>query len=322
MSTPHLMVAQRTDPGLLREVNEDSYGLLAGPQAGLPPGSGVYIVADGLGGHAAGDVASRLAVETILQACAHTSSWGHPHDLLRDAIEEANNAVYRRARQDAALAEMGTTVVAALILDDMLMLANVGDSRAYLVREGELQQLTRDHSWVAKAVEDGVLTREQARHHPDRNVIYRSLGAASSVDVQTYEYRLQAGDRILLCTDGLTDVVPDALIAELCTTPDVDEAADRLISAANNRGGPDNITATLIAVSSGDAVPNPRRVTPHRMETVRRPSAPPSQGPSAERATRPRTETAAKADPNSKAPPEDATAAGKKRRWWQRRRRG
>ena len=172
---PSLTVVQRTDVGRQREANEDSFGR-SDTGTGASPGQGsLYIVADGMGGHVAGEVASRVAVETIVHAYARAGDWEDPEPALRGAVEQANAEICTRGQQELHLAGMGTTVVAAVVQNGELTIANVGDSRAYRQRGGRLEQLTRDHSWVAKAVEDGVLTPAEARDHPDRNVIYRSL---------------------------------------------------------------------------------------------------------------------------------------------------
>jgi serine/threonine protein phosphatase PrpC len=268
-STYHLDAVQHSDVGQKREVNEDSFGRFEPSPGEASWERGVlYVVADGMGGHAAGDVASRLAVETILEEYYQSPGWSDAAQGLRLAIEWANEIILRRSQEDIGLRAMGTTVVAAVVQDDRLTLANVGDSRAYLLREGRLQQLTRDHSWVAKAVEEGVLAPDQARGHPDRNVIYRSLGAAPTVEVETYTHTLYPGDRVLLCTDGLTDVMPDDLIAEVGGGVDLAGAADQLVAGANNRGGPDNITVTLLELESLQDRERRERPTPSRLDAL------------------------------------------------------
>ncbi len=319
-SSFHLNVVQLSDVGRQREINEDAFGRSESSNAPLWAQGCLYIVADGLGGHAAGDVASRLAVATILKDYFESRDWDDPVQGLRMAIERANEAIYLRAQQDAGLQEMGTTVVAAVVQGDQLTLANVGDSRGYLLREGRLEQLTRDHSWVARAVEDGMLTPEQARHHPDRNVIYRSLGAESAVEVQTYTDTLRVGDRVLLCSDGLTDVLADDLIAELAHATDLATAADHLITAANNRGGPDNITVTLIAVESPQAREERERPTPGRVGALRRSSLPEhGLGQSGERLTVPRGLHAQHEEsPTSEEEDDSLPSSGRKQSWLRR----
>lgn len=268
-STFRLNVVQQSDVGRAREINEDAFGRLE-PANNSPPKRGsLYVVADGMGGHMAGEVASQLAVDTILGGYSNSDDWENPADALRLAVEQANEKIHLRGQEDPACAGMGTTVVVAIMQEDQITLANVGDSRAYLLRDGQLEQLTRDHSWVAKAVEDGVLTPAQAFHHPDRNVIYRSLGAEPAVEVDTFAYELYSGDRILLCSDGLTDVVTDEAIEAMAVNPDLATAVEDLIDAANEGGGPDNITVTLIALESSHVRDERERPTPNRVTTVR-----------------------------------------------------
>jgi len=264
----YLHTIQQSDVGQAREVNEDAYGRFEPADEDLGERGCLYVVADGLGGHAAGDVASQLAVETILDAYFNSQHWEGPARALREAIERANEEIYNVALRDPSLREMGTTIVAAAVQGERATLANVGDSRGYLLRDGQLEQVTRDHSWVAKAVEEGVLTPEQARHHPDRHVIYRSLGSETQVEVDVFARTLRLGDRILLCSDGLTDVLTDETIVALADEADLAAAVQALIDAANDGGGPDNITATLVAVESSPMEPGDEHPTPHRLEAV------------------------------------------------------
>ena len=244
-----LRVVQLSDVGRQREINEESFGQIdsTGPFGDVVR---LFVVADGMGGHVAGEVASRVAVEITLEMFQKTTQWNDMAERMRYAVERANAEVYALGNTDHRLTGMGTTVVAAAVSDTGLTLANVGDSRAYLLRNGELTQLTRDHSWVARGVEEGVLTPAQARYHPDRNVIYRSLGADSEVKVDTFSYDLLAGDRVLLCSDGLTDVVEDDYLAELAGEDDPELAVRQMIDRANAAGGPDNITVTMIVVEA------------------------------------------------------------------------
>jgi PPM family protein phosphatase len=247
-----LRAVQLSDVRRQREINEDSFGLLDLVESNANAVS-LYVVADGMGGHVAGEVASRVAVETILSVFEESIHWADMAERLRSAFERANAEVHVTGNTDHQLAGMGTTVVAAVVSDTGLTLANVGDSRAYLLRDGKLDQLTRDHSWVARAVEDGVLTPAQARSHPDRNVIYRNLGSNPVVEVDTFTSGLLAGDRVLLCSDGLTDVVEDDYLVNLAGEDDPDLAVQHMIDAANEAGGPDNITVTMIVVDVFDA---------------------------------------------------------------------
>jgi len=232
-----------TDVGLARSGNEDSYLC----------GRTVFAVADGLGGHQGGEVASAMAVEPLaaLDGRAFADA-RQAAEALTAAIAEANRAILERAREDRTLWGMGTTVTAAAVAADrLLQLAHVGDSRAYLLRGGgPLRQLTEDHTAVAEAVGRGLLTRAQAAVHPQRGVVTRAVGLDPGVRVDTPPpLELAEGDQVLLCSDGLTEVVDEERIAEvLAGQADGDGACPALIAAANDAGGPDNVTVVLLRV--------------------------------------------------------------------------
>ena len=233
-----------TDVGLARSGNEDSH----------LRGRTVFAVADGLGGHQGGEVASAMAVEPLqdLDGRAFADA-REAAEALAEAIREANLAILRRARSDPELWGMGTTVTAAAVAGDrVLQLAHVGDSRAYLLRQdAPLRQLTTDHTVVQEAVARGLLTRQQAAVHPQRGVVTRAVGLDPQVPVDLPEpLELDPGDQVLLCTDGLTEVVDDDRIAAvLAAQADGDDACTALIAAANQGGGPDNITVVLLRVA-------------------------------------------------------------------------
>jgi serine/threonine protein phosphatase PrpC len=230
-----------TDVGLARSGNEDSYFC----------GRTVFAVADGLGGHQGGEVASAAAVEPL--AALDGRELADPAEAARaltKAIRAANEAIIDRAAGSPDLWGMGTTVTAAALAGGrLLQLAHVGDSRAYLLREGTLEQLTSDHTVVAELVRRGRLTREQAAIHPERSILTRAVGLDPAIPVDTPDpLELRPGDQVLLCSDGLTEAVPEDQIAHLLTTPEGDEACRALIDAANAAGGPDNITVVLVRV--------------------------------------------------------------------------
>jgi serine/threonine protein phosphatase PrpC len=227
-----------TDIGRRRSVNQDAYG---NGQTGL---GDLFIVCDGMGGHQAGEEASRLAVEAIVAASPATD----PAELLQSAIKRANEQVF-----NAGFGAMGTTAVVGLFHANTLYVANVGDSRAYLVREGAIAQITRDHSLVAEQVAAGLLTAEQARTSQQRNIITRALGNRPDVEADIFSCALQAGDTLLLCSDGLHGLVSDSELAETISMSSLDEAAQRFIAQANARGGHDNITALLVQVDELEA---------------------------------------------------------------------
>lgn len=241
-----------THVGRQRQHNEDT--LLVSKEARL------FLVADGMGGHAAGEIASRIAVDSITEFIVHTKeddgTWPHAYDehyrrttnRLMAALRMANTRVLEAMRKDARLRGMGTTVVACMADGDTMSVAHVGDSRAYLVREGKISRLTNDHSWVFEQVQAGMLTEAEAEKHPLRNVITRALGGALSVNPDASEVESQSGDLYLLCSDGLTGMVPEEEIGRLVSenAANLEMACQQLIDVANQRGGLDNITAVLV----------------------------------------------------------------------------
>jgi protein phosphatase len=234
-----LVFAAATDVGRMRQNNEDSY-LSSKP---------VAAVADGMGGHSAGEVASAIAIEE-LAALRDRGPWENETaatDDLKQAILRANRRIREMAASDRKLNGMGTTLVALLEDGDMVHVANVGDSRGYLLRQGELSQVTVDHSLVQELVDDGRLSPEDAERHPQRSVITRALGIDPEVEFDLFTYKLQVGDRLLLCSDGLSDVVEPAQIRKvLLRIPSAQRAARELVTVANEQGGPDNITVIVV----------------------------------------------------------------------------
>ncbi len=236
-----------TDAGKVRQNNEDALLVGAGEDETL------FVVADGIGGFEAGEVASSIAVEVLRGL--------RPDKRFEDAIREANRSILAAGRGDEKLSGMGTTIVAIRFggtqREPLAEVAHVGDSRAYLVRGGEMNPITEDHSLVAELVRSGDLTRDQAAEHPQKNLITRALGADEKVDVDTTVLPIQAGDRVLLCSDGLSDMVPEARISELLIEyPDDPEGAARsLVSAALDAGGNDNITVVVVDVKERAAPP-------------------------------------------------------------------
>lgn len=232
----------RTDVGSLRSRNEDAF-FCAGVED-----TGLFIVADGMGGHDAGDVASSLAVKTVCREVrAAAERQPDPEALLLRSLREANKAVCREAGK--AGSNMGTTLGVALIAGGAAFIANVGDSRAYWINDAGISQITEDHSLVAKLVAAGKLTKEAARGHPKSNLLYRTIGSDENVAVDTFRWPLVRGGALLLCTDGLWGEVPDEEIHGICRRePDPRAACDRLIEQANRHGGKDNITAVLVRI--------------------------------------------------------------------------
>jgi protein phosphatase len=253
-----------TDTGRVRDHNEDAYIL-------EPP---LYAIADGMGGANAGEVASQLALETIgdMQRAGETT--------LDEEVREANRVVFARSGEDAKLAGMGTTVTAALASAEALHLAHVGDSRAYLLRAGSLRQLTHDHTLVDRMVQAGEISRDEADVHPHRNVLIRALGTEPKVDVEALDLGLLEGDQVLICSDGLHDMVTESQIGAILNVARgaPQDAAERLVRAANRAGGIDNITAIVLEVEPGQpeegtvaaapAPAEPARKVPWRAITI------------------------------------------------------
>jgi serine/threonine protein phosphatase PrpC len=253
-----LMIGQSTDVGQERSLNEDSLLALTAPPAHRSTDTevGVFAVADGMGGHAAGDVASRVAVETIQQ---HTASeilalaaagetLPSPREWLVATTMAANQRVYEQRR--AAGTDMGTTLVMALVIRSLATIANVGDSRAYLLTPETISQITIDHSLVERLVATGQITREEAARHPQRSVIYRVIGDKPQTEVDLFTQPLRPGEALLLCSDGLSGMVPDEQILHIWqSAASPQETCDRLIEAANKAGGMDNITAVIVQIA-------------------------------------------------------------------------
>ena len=230
-------VGKDTDPGRKRRRNEDAYVI-------QPP---LFAVADGMGGAQAGEIASRLAADALREG-----GNGDGVERVAELVREANRRVYERSRSDSAASGMGTTVTAALVEGNHVRIGHVGDSRAYLIRDGLLEQLTDDHSLVAELIRGGKLSQEEADAHPQRSVITRALGTDPDVDVDTFTIEAHAGDVFLLCSDGLTTMVGDEAILRIVQEhrTDLNQAARTLVDAANTAGGEDNITVVLFEIAA------------------------------------------------------------------------
>jgi protein phosphatase len=228
-----------TDPGRTRRHNEDAYVI-------EPP---LFAIADGMGGAQAGEVASRLATAALKEADAN----GGGERRIADLIQEANRRVYDRSSSDPNTSGMGTTITVALVEDDYVSFGHVGDSRAYLIRNARMEQLTEDHSLVNELLKTGKLSREEAETHPQRSVITRALGTDPDVDVDTFSVQAENGDLFLLCSDGLTDMVSEESILEVVerNRDDIDGALRALVKAANRGGGQDNITVVAFEIAGG-----------------------------------------------------------------------
>lgn len=258
-----LRYAAVTDRGLVRRHNEDSY--VASDDLGL------FVVADGMGGHVGGEVASRTVADGVLEFIRATATdpdktWpfgvdpelSQPANRLQVAIRCANQKLADLVSVDAALGGTGATISAALFAEDRLVVSNLGDCRAYLVRNGQLFQITRDHSYVAEQVALGLLDNEEARHHPLRHMVTRAVSGEAGIFVDTWELKVEAGDRVLLCSDGIHGLLPDAELSALAASNvSLDEICRQIVEAAKREGGTDNSTVILVEVSEPVAEPLP-----------------------------------------------------------------
>ena len=231
-----------TDVGQKRTVNQDFVFTSETPVGNLP---NLFVVADGMGGHKAGDFASSYAVEVLLSTIREDEN-SNPVKIIRAAIETANTQLLREASDNEAMSGMGTTMVLVTIVGHYAYVANVGDSRLYLINQG-IVQLTKDHSLVEEMVRLGGIKPEEAKHHPDKNIITRAIGAKDSVEVDFYEHRLKKGDIILMCTDGLSNMVEDEELFHIVQGGrDIVESAQSLVETAKENGGTDNIGIVLV----------------------------------------------------------------------------
>jgi serine/threonine protein phosphatase PrpC len=245
-----MTVAARSDVGMIRSGNEDAFFVLPSKERG------VFIVADGMGGHAAGEVASEMAVQIISRELQELRDLHgeEAREHLMDAIRTANRAIYDRTIAESDKQGMGTTTSVLLVAGARYLIGQVGDSRVYLLRDGALRQLTKDHSYVQEQVDAGLLTPEQARYHPYSNVITRCVGAGEEVEPDTFSGELRMGDVFLVASDGLTGMVDDRRLQQLLLSrASAGRVVDALIAEANYRGGLDNITAVVVQVTAVDS---------------------------------------------------------------------
>ena len=246
-----IIAAVQTDPGCVREANEDSGRHINPNDKEVRNGKGTLtIVADGMGGHASGEVASQMAVD-IISELYYSDHGLTPTEALRNAIEIASEEIYEASVSSEEHFGMGTTVIALVLQNDTAIYAHVGDSRLYRLRAGNLEMLTLDHSQVMEMVKQGVITMEQARDHEDKNVILRAVGTQPDVEVELSDiFEVEVGDTFLLCSDGLSDMLENVEIeAILNEAPDLHTACSDLILAAKDNGGHDNITAGLVRIA-------------------------------------------------------------------------
>ena len=236
-----MKVYGKSDIGKVRSMNQDYMFYSTEPVGVLP---NLFIVADGMGGHKAGDYASRLSIENFVKYVREAGTQ-IPIRVVDDAIHYVNDLVMDEAEKNQDYSGMGTTFVAAFIKDGTLFVGNIGDSRLYLIDE-DITQVTEDHSYVGAMLRAGEITKEEALHHPDKNIITRAIGASRDPKVDFFEVDLEPGDRILLCTDGLTNMVDDDVILDIIANEYIGDVVDILIEEAKDNGGTDNVTAIVI----------------------------------------------------------------------------
>jgi protein phosphatase len=238
--------AVKSDRGRIREINEDSYNILAG-YSGVPVS---FIIADGMGGHNSGEVASKMAVDfisnSILEWPEGITDADDIFGLMGKIVEKANKKVYRESLENDSNSGMGTTLTVAIIHNKKLYVAHIGDSRLYIIREGFIKRLTIDHTYVDELLRNGSLTTEEASVHPKKNLLTRALGCSENVEVDLFECSIKNNDIFMLCTDGLTNMLDEEEIKEIIEkTDELDIACNELVSRANEKGGEDNITVLL-----------------------------------------------------------------------------
>jgi len=259
----HITCAGRTDVGIIRSGNEDNYLMV--------PDRGIFVVADGMGGHAAGEVASEMAVRSVARDLGSLRGLSDDQvaERMRVSIRTANNTIFQRTLTEHDKRGMGTTVTALVLYDTRFLIGQVGDSRCYLLRDGKLTQITKDHSYVQEQVDAGYLTPEQARAHPYSNVITRCVGANSDVMPDVYVGAVRPKDVFLLASDGLTGMLEDHQLAEVLHADRMpQEQVDDLVAEANRHGGLDNITAIIVRI---DSVEQPEADTTAAMPAAARP---------------------------------------------------
>ncbi len=236
-----------TDKGIVRSSNQDAFAT-----GELSTDVAFAVVCDGMGGASGGNIASTMAVDSLSaslkQSFRDNMSESSIKNMLESAVATANVRVFDKSRESAELRGMGTTVVASIIFNDAIHIAHAGDSRAYILRDGTLTQLTRDHSIVQSMIEDGRLTPDEARFHPRKNVITRALGVEESISPDFNVYDLKENDILLLCTDGLSNYIEHDMIKEILLDDSISDPCEKLISVSNGNGGGDNITAVVIKI--------------------------------------------------------------------------
>lgn len=233
------MVGMLSDIGNARRINEDYLGFHEDPNKKL------YIIADGMGGHNAGEIASKIAVENTIEYIFSADKIEQAEVILKEAIESSNSKIYEVSNTDLALKGMGTTITACMIKENKMVVANVGDSRCYVLENEYLNQITNDHSLVQQLVDNGSITEEEAQVHPNKNVITRALGTAPKVEIDIFSIDLSNISKVMLCTDGLTNSLSKEEINDIIAKNDCKSSCEKLIELSKQRGGKDNISVII-----------------------------------------------------------------------------
>ncbi|MGB5847000.1 MAG: Stp1/IreP family PP2C-type Ser/Thr phosphatase [Ignavibacteriaceae bacterium] len=239
----HLNIGNYSDVGKVREINEDYFGSFGGSFGNL------LLICDGMGGHKGGEIASRLAVDTVSNYFKKLNDSYNISEEIKKSLEAANTSIILKAKEDSELTDMGSTVVLVLVKNGLAYYASLGDSRIYKIRDGAIQQITKDNSLVQQMVDSNIITEDEAKVHPKKNVITKALGTNEELEPEIYEpFKLQVNDKLILCSDGLTAHVDEEEIFELSENNPPQQAAQKLVDLANERGGTDNITVQIAAI--------------------------------------------------------------------------
>jgi protein phosphatase len=243
--------AVKSDRGIVREINEDNYNIIAG-YSGVPIS---FLIADGMGGHNSGEIASKMAVDIVssylLQFPKDLTDEKEICSFIEKIITKANQEIFIASKEEETYFGMGTTLIVTLVYNNKLFIGHVGDSRVYLLRDGEMLQLTIDHSYVEELIKNGTLTREEAENHPKKNVITRALGCAEDIEIDTYSEKMKNDDVFIICTDGLTNMISEDEIKEAIeSSRDIEAACEILVNRAIEKGGEDNITVIVFREDS------------------------------------------------------------------------
>jgi serine/threonine protein phosphatase PrpC len=240
------MVGMLSDIGLVRKLNEDSVGLIEDAKKRY------YVVADGMGGHNAGEVASRIAVQSTIDYINTKIEFQNLDDILSTAIKFANEKIYHEAEVNSKMSGMGTTITACLIHNKKMVVANVGDSSCYIIKKDAIEKVTKDHSLVQQLVDAGTITEEEAVNHPNKNIITRALGTNNSVEVDLFKFDIEDTDKVVLCSDGLSNSVTKSEIYDITAKNDNKEASEKLIELSKLKGSNDNISVIVFEGKCND----------------------------------------------------------------------